>query len=174
MSVGGEKKKKRKDLKDCKIHIPAQMKNRSNVLIYLIPENCKSPLTLFAPPPLPPLRYPGTVLPRGLQAVLPHSDQLHVRGGEAVPPRPEGLHPLPVAAARRGWDRDAAVLRRPLAAQRAGAAAGSAHPRRAPRQRQGAAVTRLRFTRIHQHRSGSTIGRPDFHNGSEGDHYGSM
>lgn len=89
-------------------------------------------------PPLPPLstyrRSLGTFVPRGLQAVLPHSHQLHVRSGQTVAPDTASLHRLPVAAARRGRDRHPAVVRRPLAAQRAGAAAGSAHPHRAARQ----------------------------------------
>lgn len=123
---------------------PAEKKKKQiDVLIFSIAENrsSPSPVPSLCPPPTPPppLRYPGTFLSGGLQAVLPHPDQLHVRGGEAVPARPAGLHRLPVAAARRGRDRDPAVVRRPLAAQRAGAAAGPAHPHRAARQRQGTA-----------------------------------
>lgn len=133
--VGREKGQE--DLKDWKILCPV-WRNRSNALICLIPlpDHRSSPPHWRHISPRP-HRYLGAFLPGGLQAVLPHSDQLHVRGGEAVPPCPAGLHRLPVAAARRGRDRDPPVVRRPVAAQRAGAAAGSAHPHRAARQRQG-------------------------------------
>lgn len=82
-------------------------------------------------------RYAGILLPRGLQALLPSSDQLHVRRCQALCSGAAGLHLLHVAAARRGGHRDAALVRGSHAAQRAGAPAGPAHPHRAAHQRQG-------------------------------------
>lgn len=83
-------------------------------------------------------RCAGTLLPRGFPLVLPSSDQLHVRRGQARCPGAAGLHLLHVAEARRGGHRNPTLLRCSLAAQRAGAAARPAHPHRAARRRQGA------------------------------------
>ena len=91
-------------------------------------------------PPVP--RCLGAFFPRGLQAVLPHSDELHVRCCETRHPSAAGLRALPVAAARRGRHRDSSVVRRFWATQRSGAAARPAHPRRAAHQWQGTASVR--------------------------------
>lgn len=114
------------------------LKRRSHVLMWRRHRNVRKTGNIYRP--LASFSFPGHVgafLPRGLQAVLPNTDKLHVRRFKPSCPKAESVHHLPVAAAYRGRHRNTSVICRPSATQWAGAAARPAHPHWAARQWQG-------------------------------------
>lgn len=129
--------KLKKDQKDYKIHAPAEKQIWCFDMIFLIPspDNCSSHIQAVSSPFFS--RYLRIFVPRGIPALLPYSDQLHVRCCETVRSHVTGLHNLPVAATCRGGNRDAPVLRCSCTAQWAGVAARPAYPYWAAHRWQG-------------------------------------